>query len=139
MKIYAPIKYFQGLKTKIEMKTRMQTMFNRLSNATTKPDFTKFETDKNIETKTSSWTAKFHKKYPEAKKTKISVNRIAKIAGIPNKILQEVFKRGLKAYITGHRPGTTQFQWAYARVYSFIMRKNQKNIPHDKDLIAKLK
>ena len=33
-----------------------------------------------------------------------------------------VFNKGLAAWRTGHRPGATQSQWAYARVYSFVMK-----------------
>jgi hypothetical protein len=138
IKLYTPIRYFQGLNTKSEIKQRILTMIERGKSKKTKPNYTSFETDQNIKTKQSSWTQKFHKKFPDQIKGKVTVEKIAKIAGIPKEILQQVFKRGMSAYLTGHRPGTTQFQWAYARVYSFIMRKDHKNIPHDKDLIEKL-
>ena len=41
-------------------------------------------------------------------------------SGFPLGILKEVFKRGKAAWKTGHVPGTTPDQWAYARVNSFI-------------------
>jgi hypothetical protein len=138
IKVYTPLRYFQGLNSKSEIKKRIQTMYERVKSKDTKPNYKKFETDNNVKTKQSSWTQKFHKKFPEQIKGKVTVEKIAEIAGIPKKILQEVFKRGMSAYLTGHRPGTTQFQWAFARVYSFIMRKDHKNIPHDKDLVNKL-
>jgi hypothetical protein len=34
--------------------------------------------------------------------------------------LARVYKRGLAAYKTGHRPGTSQHQWAMARVNSVL-------------------
>ena len=40
--------------------------------------------------------------------------------GISLSILKQVYNRGLAAWKTGHRPGTTQHQWAMARVNSFI-------------------
>ena len=34
--------------------------------------------------------------------------------------LKQVYNKGLAAYKTGHRPGTTPNQWAMARVNSFL-------------------
>ena len=47
------------------------------------------------------------------------VNKSEK-SGISYSILKKVYDRGLAAYKTGHRPGTTAPQWAFARVNSFI-------------------
>ena len=41
-------------------------------------------------------------------------------SGAPIGILRAVMRRGLAAWKTGHRPGATQAQWAYARVNSFL-------------------
>jgi hypothetical protein len=41
-------------------------------------------------------------------------------SGIPYGILKKVYDRGMAAWRTGHRPGATQQQWAYARVNSFL-------------------
>ena len=41
-------------------------------------------------------------------------------SGIAYGILKKVFDRGIAAWRTGHRPGTTPQQWAFARVNSFI-------------------
>jgi len=41
-------------------------------------------------------------------------------SGISLSILKKVFDRGVAAWKTGHRPGTTPQQWGYARVNSFI-------------------
>ena len=41
-------------------------------------------------------------------------------SGISLSILKKVFDRGVAAWRTGHRPGTTPQQWGYARVNSFI-------------------
>lgn len=41
-------------------------------------------------------------------------------SGIPVSILRQVFKRGMAAWQSGHRPGMTPQQWSYARVNSFI-------------------
>ena len=41
--------------------------------------------------------------------------------GISYDILKQVYDRGIAAWKTGHRPGASQHQWAFARVNSFIM------------------
>ena len=46
----------------------------------------------------------------------------SKKSGISVGILKKVYDRGLAAYKTGHRPGTTAPQWAMARVNSFITK-----------------
>lgn len=44
----------------------------------------------------------------------------AEKSGISYGILKKVYDRGVAAWRTGHRPGTTPQQWGYARVNSFI-------------------
>lgn len=44
-------------------------------------------------------------------------------SGVPLKILREVFKRGMAAWRSGHRPGVAPQQWAFGRVNSFITGK----------------
>jgi len=57
--------------------------------------------------------------------------------GAPKSILKKVFDRGLAAWKTGHRPGTTAPQWGYARVNSFLTYgKTAKTA--DKDLFDDL-
>jgi hypothetical protein len=41
-------------------------------------------------------------------------------SGAPIGILRAVMRRGLAAWKTGHRPGASQAQWAYARTNSFL-------------------
>jgi hypothetical protein len=109
-KIYAPLKYFRGLNTLKNVETRYKKMLKR--------DYTPFKTDKNVQTKTSSYTSKFRKRYPGVTKLK----DISKVTGIPLKTLKTVYDRGLAAWRTGHRPGATAQAWAYARVHSFVMK-----------------
>ena len=60
----------------------------------------------------------------------------AEKSGISYGILKKVFDRGLAAYQTSHRPGTTPQQWAYARVNSFITGGKTRTTG-DADLWAK--
>src|SRR6056300_232030 len=41
-------------------------------------------------------------------------------SGMPYSILKKVYDRGMAAWKSGHRPGASQQQWAFARVNSFI-------------------
>jgi shikimate kinase/phosphopantetheine adenylyltransferase len=58
--------------------------------------------------------------------------------GIPYGILKKVFDRGVAAWKTGHRPGTTPEQWGYARVNSFATKSKGTWGGADKDLAAKV-
>ena len=58
--------------------------------------------------------------------------------GIPYGILKKVFDRGVAAWRTGHRPGTTPSQWGFARVNSFATKSKGTWGGADKDLAAKV-
>ena len=109
--IYAPLKYFRGLKTLNAVETRYKKML--------KKTYTNFKTDEGIKTRTSSYTQKFRKKYGQNVK---SLPEISKATKIPLKTLQTVYNRGLAAWRTGHRPGASPQAWGYARVHSFVMK-----------------
>jgi len=63
----------------------------------------------------------------------------AEKSGISYSILKQVYNRGLAAYKTGHRPGTTAPQWAMARVNSFITKGSGTWGKADKDLADKVR
>jgi hypothetical protein len=108
--IYAPLKYFRGLKTLRDIETRYTKMLKR--------DYKDFKTNKDIKTRTSSYTQRFRKKYPGVK----SLPDIAKATKIPLKTIETVYNRGLAAWRTGHRPGASPQAWGYARVHSYVMK-----------------
>jgi len=58
----------------------------------------------------------------------------SKASGISTGTLKKVYQRGVAAWKTGHRPGTTSSQWGHARVNAFIAKKKKGNLNHDKDL-----
>ena len=71
-----------------------------------------------------------------------------KIAGLVKKsdksnisygILKKVYDRGMAAWKTGHRPGTTPQQWAFARVNSFITKGSGTWGKADKDLASQVR
>lgn len=47
----------------------------------------------------------------------------AKATGISKSVLKSVYAKGLAAWKKGHRPGTSQHQWAAARLNSFVTGK----------------
>lgn len=110
-KVYAPLKYFQGLKTKADVVTRYKRILKGDS-------YRPFKTDKGMKTRPSGYTQAFLKKYPGS----FSLRSKSKVTGIPYKVIKEVYDKGLAAWKTGHRPGATGQQWGYARVHSFIMK-----------------
>ena len=63
----------------------------------------------------------------------------AEKSGISYSILKQVYNRGLAAYKTGHRPGTSAPQWAMARVNSFITKGSGTWGKADKDLADKVR
>ena len=111
-KIYAPLRYFSGLKNQ-DIERRYLKML--------KKTYDPFPTNKikNLPKRTSSYTIKFRKMYGDDVKT---LPQIAKVTGIPLKTLRIVFDRGLAAWRTGHRPGASPQAWAYARVHSYVTK-----------------
>lgn len=110
-KVYDPLKYFRGLTTTNQVEQRYKKMLRK--------DYKPFATDKGVKTRTSSYTAKFRRKYGPHVKT---LPQIAKATGIPLRTVRTVYNRGLAAWRTGHRPGATAQQWAYARVHSYAVK-----------------
>ena len=68
-----------------------------------------------------------------------AVKNKAKKTGMPYGILKKVYDRGMAAWKGGHRPGTTQQQWAFARVNSFVTKSSGTWGKADKDLAAKVR
>lgn len=69
---------------------------------------------------------------------KEAIKKKAEKTGISYSILKKVFDRGVAAWRTGHRPGTTPTQWGLARINSFATGGKTRTTA-DKDLWAKHK
>jgi hypothetical protein len=112
-----------------------------------KADYTKG--GKRYKTRKSKWTTAYHRKYGEGEeideglifddvllegvevqeeviveaikgKTRTALQNKAEDANVPLGVLTTVYRKGLAAWRTGHRPGTSQHQWAMGRVNSFL-------------------
>ena len=101
-------------------------------------DLAKAPGDSKPSEKESKYTKRYRAMYGEE-----TINE--KIEGLKNKaeksgvsygILKQVYDRGMAAWKTGHRPGTTPQQWAFARVNSFLTGGKTRTTA-DKDLWAK--
>ena len=60
-------------------------------------------------------------------------------SGMPYSILKKVYDRGMAAWRGGHRPGTSQQQWAFARVNSFVTKSSGTWGGADKDLAKQVR
>jgi hypothetical protein len=134
-KVYAPLKYFQGLKTEKEVEQRYNRILKGSKTNTNDPKaYRPFKTDKGIKVRKSKYTAAFDKEFPNAN----SLANKAKVTGVPLNIIQKVYNKGLAAWRTGHRPGASQQAWGYARVHSFLMR-GKTYYTADKTLVEEAK
>ena len=113
-----PPKYYRGLTRKqaLERKTEIKK-FGKL-HWTDPKAYVGFKTDKYRRTKRkSSYTADWDRLFPDAK----SLEDKSKATGVPLKHINHVYRKGLGAWRTGHRPGAGEHQWGYARVHSFLL------------------
>lgn len=94
---------------------------------------------------------KFLKQYGLPEDTTLSLNDIASLSGIPHEALQAVFNRGIGAWKGNPESVRLQFsfekkknaprqsrlgkeQWAFARVYAFVMKTKKVYYGSDNDI-----
>ena len=92
--------------------------------------------DKEAKTKPSQYTKKYKDMFGEEtleeSNTKKALQKKSEETGVAYSILKDVYDRGVAAWRTGHRPGTTPAQWGMARVNSFVTGgKTQKTTDAD--------
>ena len=75
----------------------------------------------------------------ELYETIAGLKKKAEKSGMPYSILKKVYDRGMAAWRGGHRPGTTQQQWAFARVNSFVTKSSGTWGGADKDLAKQVR
>lgn len=131
--MYVPEKYLKGLSSKTRKK-RVEEIRKRTQKHWKDPRaYRPFQTDKGVKTRKSSYTSRFHKKYPNAG----TLEEIADATKIPLELLQKVYNRGMAAWRTGHRPGASQHAWGMARVHSFALHGKTYRTA-DRDLAKKV-
>ena len=86
---------------------------------------------------------KFNEKYKQPKNQPNSKKDISKLTGIPMKILDDIFDRGVGAFKTNpesvRKTVKSPEQWAMGRVYSFVMKQKGTWGKADKDLADKVR
>ena len=112
-----PPKYYKGLSNKKKTLRRSEIVARSKLSWKTAKAYRPFKTDKGVKTRKSSYSSRWHAKYPDAK----SLKEIAKASGIPESTLKKVYNRGMAAWRTGHRPGASEHAWGMARVHSFVL------------------
>jgi hypothetical protein len=85
----------------------------------------------------------FKKKHGVDVDESLSLQKISSLSGFPMKALQEVFNRGVGAFKTNPESVRPQVQsaeqWAFGRVYSFVMKRKSTFGGADKDIANKYK
>ena len=116
-----PKKYVSGLSP--EEKERRKAHFERMrEKSDSDPEAYKpAPGDEGSKTKPSKYT-KAVRALMMGEESDLSLSAKAKKSGIPLSTLKTVFRRGMAAWKSGHRPGTTPQQWGHARVNSYISK-----------------
>lgn len=83
---------------------------------------------------TKAYRAKFGEEVELDEAAAAGLAKKAKESGVSLGILRKVYNRGVAAWRTGHRPGTTPQQWGMARVNSYITKGKGTYHGADKDL-----
>ena len=145
-------KEINALRKKMGMKVKAEKLGKDATAGDYVKDFRKSDAPqfkgKSKEKKHDMAIAAFLDKKDELKSTKKEEVLDEKIAGLVKKaeksgmpygILKKVYDRGMAAWRTGHRPGTTPQQWAFARVNSFTTKSSGTWGKADKDLASKVR
>ena len=141
-----PAKYYSGVKKKTKDDRAAHFRKGAKMDDNNPAAYKPAPGDKGAKTKPSKHTQKYKKMFGENMPKTLNQVVDEKIAGLVKKadksgiaysILKQVYNRGMAAWRTGHRPGTTPQQWAMARVNSFVTKSKVTWGGADKDLAAK--
>ena len=120
-----PKKYYKTLSKSEKEKRAAHFAKQKYRKSDDDDDYKPAPGDKGAKTKPSKFTKKFKQMYGEVNQIDEKIKGLenkAKKTGMPYGILKKVYDRGMAAWKGGHRPGTTQQQWAFARVNSFVTK-----------------
>jgi hypothetical protein len=136
-----PKKYVSGLSSAIAKARKSHWAKTSKMDPKNPAAYTPAPGDKSAKTKESKYTKAYKAKFGEEVEME-KENELDEAAGLAAKAaksgisagtLRKVYNRGMAAWRTGHRPGTTPQQWAMARVNSYIT-KGKTYHTADKDL-----
>jgi hypothetical protein len=133
-----PSKYFKGLKKTTKNKRDAHFKKGAEKSDSDSSAYKDAPGDKKARKKPmpkSKYTKSYKDMYDEVTNyTEGALEDKAKKSGISVGTLKKVYNRGMAAWKTGHRPGTTPQQWGFARVNAFIVKKKKGGLNHDTDL-----
>lgn len=122
--------YYTGLSDSTAAKRRAHFKKNAAKDDDDPSAYEKAPGDARAKTKPSVHTKRFKQLYGEAKELMEAVEALeentealknkAEKTGVAYSIIKKVYDRGVAAWKSGHRPGTTPAQWGMARVNSFL-------------------
>jgi hypothetical protein len=90
--------------------------------------------DATAKTKPSKATKEVRKIMDMTEEADNSLAAKSKKFGVPVSTLKTVYRRGVAAWNSGHRPGTTPQQWGHARVNAYLRKSKGTYHGADKDL-----
>ena len=137
-----PKKYYKTLSKSEKEKRAAHFAKQKYRKSDDDDDYKPAPGDKGAKTKPSKFTKKFKQMYGEVNQIDEKIKGLenkAKKSGMPYGILKKVYDRGMAAWKGGHRPGTTQQQWAFARVNSFVTKSPGTWGKADKDLAKQVR
>ena len=137
-----PKKYVAGLSDKEKKSHDRHLEKQGKKSDSDKSAYKQSPADKVAKTKTSKFTKKYKQMYGEDMSIEEAIKGLqnkSKKSGMSYSILKKVYDRGVAAWRTGHRPGTTPQQWGMARVNSFVTKSSGTWGKADSDLAAKVK
>lgn len=113
-----PIRYFRGLPGDVQLVREIELEVRR---RTQPSQYQKLSySDSIARTRPSSWTRAFNDRFPDVPRG--DLRSFAHHMGFPYDTLKKVFDKGLAAWSSGgSRPGANAHQWAWARVYKFVL------------------
>ena len=113
-----PHKYYKGLSRKQALERKKEIKKFSKMDVNDPKAYVGFKTDKYAKTKKkSSYTEQWNELFPDDK----SLEARSKVTGVPLKHIDHVYRKGLAAWRSGHRPGASQQAWGYARVSSYLL------------------
>lgn len=112
-----PPKYYRGLSTRRKAQRHREITRRKKMSWKDPKAYKPFKTDKGTRRRPSSYSSRFHTKYPGV----TGIPAIAKATHVPAGTLRKVYNRGMAAWRTGHRPGASPEAWGMARVHSFVL------------------
>lgn len=145
---HQPKKYYKGLdKTTKKKREKQFEKGKKKSDSDSSAYPEKHAGDDDVKTKPSKHTRAVRKRMKKTNESDISENSVSKKAekslkkkaeeyNVSLGILKQVYRRGMAAWKTGHRPGASQEAWAHGRVNSFL-NKGETYKTTDSDLAKK--